>query len=157
MNAHVTPPQAASPATPQIDMELRAAQYIALRDKIEAMDEAHKNAKAPLVETLGQLNAVLLAGLDASKSESTRTKAGTVTKLLKKSATLADKEAFWNWVVANQAWDFLDYKANAIAVGDHLADLAEKAKTDPTIVPAPPPGVNWSTHYEAGVRRPSKK
>jgi len=74
--------------------------------------------------------------------ESVRTDTGTVYRTEKKSASLADPDAFMRYVIGNEAWDLLDRKANVKAVEDFIEenDLA-------------PPGVNFSTTYVVGVRR----
>ena len=47
-----------------------------------------------------------------------------------------------DFVIANAAWDLLDRKANVTAVEEFIKSKA-----------APPPGVNYSSTFVAGVRR----
>ena len=124
------------------DINTRVAQYVALRDKIKAQDDAHKVAMKPAKETLDQLNSVLLAHLISLSVNSASTDGGTVYRTEKKSASLADAKAFMDYVIANQAWDLLDRKANTTAVEEFIKGNA-----------APPPGVNFSSTYVVGVRR----
>jgi hypothetical protein len=124
------------------DINTRVAQYVALRDKIKAQDDAHKVAMKPAKETLEQLNSVLLAHLISLSVNSASTDGGTVYRTEKKSASLADAKAFMDYVIANQAWDLLDRKANTTAVEEFIKGNA-----------APPPGVNFSSTYVVGVRR----
>jgi hypothetical protein len=96
----------------------------------------------PLRETLESLNSVLLAHLNDMGGNSIATDAGTAYRTEKKSASLADSEAFMNYVIANQAFDLLDRKANVTAVEEHIKEND-----------APPPGVNFSSTFVVGVRR----
>lgn len=137
------------------DIAKRIRQYVALRDKINEIKERHKKELEPYNETLEQLNAALLALLNSTNGESVRTTEGTAYKKRKTSATIADGDAFRMFVITQGAWDLVDWKANVTAVSDFIEAQAKAAETDPTVVPSPPPGINWSVRYEAGVRRPT--
>jgi hypothetical protein len=124
------------------DMTQRVAQYVKLRDKIKKLDDTHKDNMKPYREMLDQLNGVILSALNDIGGESIRTEAGTAYRTEKKSASLADPEAFMQFVVENDAWDLLDRKANVTAVADFIDENN-----------GPPPGVNYSTRFEVGIRR----
>lgn len=124
------------------DIATRVSQYVKLRDMIKAKEAEQKAALKPLKETLEQLNAVLLAHLNQIGGDSVSTGGGTVYRTEKKSASLADAQAFMDYVIANQAFDLLDRKANVSAVEEHIKEND-----------APPPGVNFSSTYVVGVRR----
>jgi hypothetical protein len=124
------------------NFNLRIAQYVKLRDKIREIEEKHKSELKPYRDTLEQLNGVMLNALLAIGSDSTSTEAGTVYRTMKKSASIADVSTFWKYVVENEAWDLIDKRANVTAV----ADFIEEHKN-------PPPGVNFNTRFEVGVRR----
>lgn len=128
------------PAARTIDYYV--GRYVQLRDLIHREDEAHKERMRPHKETLEKLNAVLLQHLLNAGVESARTNSGTVYRVVKKSASIADKEAFWQYVVANQAFDLIDVRANKTAVEDFVKDNNQL-----------PPGVNFSSITEVGVRR----
>jgi hypothetical protein len=89
---------------------------------------------------------VLLNHLNAIGGNSLNTDAGTVYRTEKKSASLSDSTAFMDYVIANSAFDLLDRKANVTAV-------TEFVKENNT----PPPGVNFSSAYVVGVRRPTQE
>lgn len=129
-------------STPTADISKRVGQYIALRDEIKRLDDEHKLKMKVFRETLEKLNGVLLEHLNTINGESVRTDAGTVYRTEKKSASLADPDAFMHFVVENEAWDLLDRKANVIAVADFIKEQS-----------ATPPGVNFSSRFEVGVRR----
>lgn len=122
-------------------------QYVRLRDTIEAADKKHNEKLKPAREYLEALNGALRDKLIEAGVDSAKTSAGTAYKTLKKSATVADAGVFRDFVVSNAAFDLVDMRANAPAVaaylGNHNGEL--------------PPGINYSTRVEVGVRRPSEK
>lgn len=124
------------------DIAKRVEQYVKLRDLIKQKDDDHKKSMAPFKETLEQLNSVLLAHLNGIGGQSVSTDNGTVYRTEKKSAALADAQAFMDFVVANQAFDLIDRKANVTAVEEFIKENN-----------TPPPGVNFSSTFVVGVRR----
>jgi hypothetical protein len=128
--------------TPAIDIEKRVEQYVALRDKIKALDDAHKTKLEPFRDALETLNGMLLAHLGTINADSVSTGAGTVYRTAKKSASLQDAEAFMAYVKTSNNWDLLDRKANAKAVEDYVTQHGSL-----------PPGVKYSVMHVVGVRR----
>lgn len=124
------------------DIAKRVEQYIQLRDLIKKKDDEHKKEMAPFKETLEKLNSVLLGHLNGIGGQSVSTDYGTVYRTEKKSASLADAQAFMDFVVANQAFDLIDRKANVTAVEEFIKENN-----------SPPPGVNFSSTFIVGVRR----
>lgn len=118
------------------------SQYVRLRDKIKEAEDAHKAKLKDAKEHLEHLNNTLLERLNQVGGESVKTSSGTVYRTTKRSASIADGDAFRQFVITNEAFDLVDWRANANAVDDFIKE--EKA---------PPPGVNFSTHYTVGVRR----
>ncbi len=125
-----------------IDINRRVAQYVALRDKIKSMDEEHKTSMKPYRDLLEKLNNVLLQHLTSINANNASTEAGTVYRTQKRSASIADGDAFLRYVIENNAWDLLDRKANVTAAFDYAKENKQ-----------PPPGVNLSSRWEVGVRR----
>ena len=117
-------------------------QYVRLRDEIKRLDDEHKERMKSHREVLEKLNNVLLGHLNDINGDSVRTDTGTVYRIAKKSASLADPDAFMRFVIGEQAWDLLDRKANVTAVADFIEENE-----------SPPPGVNFSTTFVVGVRR----
>jgi CRISPR/Cas system-associated protein Cas7 (RAMP superfamily) len=128
--------------TPKIDINVRVAQYVKLRDLIKAKDDEHKKNMLAYKETLEKLNAILLDHLNVVGVNSASTDSGTVYRTEKKSASLADPQAFMTFVIANHAFDLMDRKANTVAVEAFIKENN-----------APPPGVNFNSTFVAGVRR----
>lgn len=131
-----------------MDIDKKVEQFIALRDKRRALkaqfEEADKSLRV-LQETLeGQLSAFM----SANKTENLKTAHGTCYTTVRYSASLADADAFMNFVIGHQAFDLLDRRANATACRDYLAEH----KDMPLI-----PGCNLSALEHVGVRRKSTK
>jgi hypothetical protein len=139
------------PAT--FDLEKRVGQYVKLRDHIKALKAKHEEELAKPNALLENLNGILIDYLNKNNTLSARTAAGTVGRRTKRNTTISDKSAFWTYVVTQGDFDMIDYKANPNSVEQYILKQAERAKTDPTVEVGPPPGVNYSVRYEAGVTR----
>lgn len=118
------------------------SQYVKLRDKIKEADDAHKRKLEPARAHLEKLNAHLLERLNDVGGESVKTAHGTVYRTTRRTASIADGDAFRGYVISKQLFDLVDWRANANAVDDFI-----KAKG------VQPPGVNFTTAYTVGVRR----
>jgi len=141
--AAVTSEVAHSPAAPKVvDIDTRVGQYIRLRDKIKEQDDAHKEKMRPAREALEKLNSIMLEYLQSVKVDSASTGSGTVYRTMKKSATIADGDAFMRHVIGNEEWELMDKKANATAVEAFIEENG-----------VAPPGVNYSVTAVVGVRR----
>lgn len=125
-----------------LDIAKRVDQYVRLRDLIKSQDDEHKEKMKPYREALEKLNGLLLAHLNQIGGDSVKSDAGTVYRTEKKSASIADGDAFMRYVIDNEAFDLMDRKANVTAVVDYIEENH-----------APPPGVNFSSTYVVGVRR----
>jgi hypothetical protein len=117
-------------------------QYVSLRDKIKESDKIHKDKTKPARDHLEILNNKLLERLIEVGGESVKTTSGTVYKTVKKSASIADGDTFRAFVIDNELYDLVDWKANPTATADYIEENQ-----------VPPPGVNYSTYAEVGVRR----
>jgi len=111
---------------------------------IKIKETEFKEAIGPYKKALDDMNALLLNHLNEIGANNVNTDAGTVYRTEKKAASLADPKAFMDYVITNKAWDLMDRKANTTAV-------AEFMKEHQTL----PPGVNFSSAFVVGVRRPS--
>lgn len=127
---------------PPPTFEIRVAQYIALRNLIRKEDDEHKEKMSKKRELLDMLNNQLLYMLDQSGAQSARTMAGTVYRKETKSATIADAATFRRYVIGSEAYDLVDWRANATAVAEYITENGE-----------PPPGLNYRTTINVGVRK----
>jgi mannose/fructose/N-acetylgalactosamine-specific phosphotransferase system component IIB len=132
------------PATPTtfVDVEKRVGQYIKLRDLKAEMKEKHESELKPVNETMQMIEDELKGALNAVNVTNMKTDAGTVSLSTKASASAADINAFWTWVITQGAFDMLDKKPNVTAITEYV-----KANG------VAPPGVNYSTYQGIGVRR----
>ena len=80
--------------------------------------------------------------LETAGAQSVKTKEGTVYASTRYTASLADPQAFMDYVIKHTAFDLLDRKANATAVRDFVENHN-----------ALPPGVNLNAIRTVGVRR----
>lgn len=117
--------------------------YIKLRDKRAQRKAAFENDDADDKHRQEKIEALLLVRFENAGLESIKTSAGTAYKTVKTSATIADKDAFFNgWVIPNQQWEFLDIKANKTSILDYK-----------TLNNDLPPGINWREEIAINVRR----
>lgn len=117
-------------------------QMVKTRDKLKEADDAHKERTKVARDYKERLEAALLAKLNEVGGESVKTAHGTVYRTTRRSATIADGDVFRQFVIGNEAFDLVDWKANANACDDFI-------KNEGT----PPPGVNFTTAFTVGVRR----
>lgn len=128
--------------TPAINIEKRIEQYVALRDKIKELNDAHKAALKPYNEMLDKLNDVLLSHLNTVGVDSAKTGAGTVYKTLKESCTVEDPDQFMRFVIGGEHWDLMERKASLTACRTFAEENASL-----------PPGVRINSVQVVGVRR----
>lgn len=127
---------------PQVTIGTRIQQYVALRDKIKAEDDAHKAKMKPAREALDTLNSVILGMLNTSGGDSIKTEFGTAYKTTKRSASLEDADKFMEWVIQKEAFELLERKVSVTA--------AEAYAEENGVLP---PGVKMTSSQVVGVRR----
>lgn len=131
---------------PTVPVGTLVDRYVKLRDRIKQVDDLHKEKTKAAREMLEQINAQLLDALNQSGSNSIATDAGTAYRIERASASIEDHTNFKTFVIANEEWDMIDWKANKTAVEDYLKEFD-----------ALPPGVKYSSAFVAGVRRSGDK
>lgn len=125
-----------------MDVGKRVEQYVGLRDRIKALNDAHDVKTKPFREMLEKLGNDLHKYLLDSHQDSAATENGTAYLTTTASATIADGAAFREFVIDQALWDMLDWKANKTAVEEYAKEYN-----------ALPPGVNFSRVQKIGVRR----
>lgn len=128
--------------------------YISLRDKKAELKAEFAKQQKPYDDALFQIESEMLAKMNDTGVESMKTAAGTAYKSIRSTVSVADKEAYKRFVLAQieaaeasaedplWAFDFLDVKANKSAVEDFLAAKDEL-----------PPGINLRREEVVGFRR----
>lgn len=117
-------------------------QYIRLRDKLKEAEDAHKEKTKNARAYLELLNGKLLERLNDVGGDSVKTPHGTVYRTTRRSASIADGDTFRQYVIEQEQFDLVDWRANANAVDDFIKENGVQ-----------PPGVNFSQAFTVGVRR----
>jgi hypothetical protein len=117
--------------------------YIELRDR-KATIKAKYDAKIDAVDAiLDKIEVVLLKTFEETGQNSANTDAGTAYKATRVSCTIADKDAFLDYVRSQEAWELADVRASKTGIEQYKGvnnDL--------------PPGVNWRETVVVNVNRP---
>lgn len=124
------------------DMNELVRQVVTTRDRLEVEKTAFKKKTEKAAKLLDRLEAKLLERLNEIGGNSVKTDHGTAFRSHKKSASIKDGDKFRKFVIDNNEFDIVDWRANANAVADYI----EQHK-------ATPPGVNYSISYTVNVRR----
>lgn len=138
-----------TPAAPDVQtkLDIRAGQYIKVRDALKTLKARHEEEEKPLVEMMNLLQGYFQGVLDSlGAATSVKTKSGTVIASTRYTASLVNADAFMRHVIGTESWDLLDRRANATAV----RDFVEKNSADPSSI-----GVKLTALKTIGVRRPS--
>jgi hypothetical protein len=118
------------------------ARYIELRDSKARFKAEYEAKVATIQETMDKIEAKLLEVFHTTGMESVKTEAGTAYASIRTSASVADKEAFLEFVRAKDEWSLLDIRASKLAVEQFVA-----ANEDV------PPGINLRQEKVVNVRR----
>lgn len=120
------------------------SKYIMLRDKKAEMKKEYEGKAAKVMEVMDKIEAVLLKTFQDTGSDSIKTEMGTAFKSTRSSATVADRDAYFGWVLADpeERMMFVESRANKTAVEQY------KAANDDL-----PPGLNWREEVVVNVRR----
>lgn len=117
-------------------------QYIALRD-LKSKKKADFDAEVAKIDAvMDQAEAALLKMMQESGLESVKTPHGTAYSTSRTSATLADRDAFRQFVLDHDAWELTDLRCNKTAVAQFKAANEDL-----------PPGVTWREEKVVNIRR----
>ena len=118
------------------------AKYIELRDKKAEIKNEYDSKVAKLDEVLDKIESTLLQTFDNAGMDSVKTEFGTAYTTERTSASVADKDAFMEYVKANGDWQLLEIRCSKTSVQqfkDENQDL--------------PPGVSWRSERVVNIRR----
>lgn len=124
------------------DMEKRVAQYVQVRDALDALAERQKAEAKPLKELLDVLGGVLQKFLDDNNLANLTTAAGSCYTSTRHTASVADAKAFMDYVIETKKFELLERRANPTAVKAFVQEHGHL-----------PAGVNMSALTSVGVRR----
>lgn len=117
--------------------------YIKLRDKIACMKKEHEAAVSPYKDAMDSIERHFMVQLKEKGAQSIGTKSGVVFMHTTNSATVADKEAFRNYLLASNEWALADIRAAKTAIKEFV-EVREDL----------PPGINWRSESVVRVNRP---
>ncbi len=116
--------------------------YVQLRDRREQRKTEFKAADSADESKQEKIEAILLARYQEQGIESARTQYGTAYKAKEGYASVADKDALWQYVNEHNARALLTITANRKEVRAHIDEYGEL-----------PPGVNWREEIRIRVNR----
>lgn len=117
--------------------------YIKLRDRKAEMKAEFDAQVAGIQEKMDKLEAKLLEVFNKTGTDSVKTPFGTAYISTRVSVTAVDREAFMNFVRANEEWSLLEVRPSKTAVEQF------RAANDNEI----PPGLNIREERVVNVRR----
>lgn len=120
----------------------RVEQYLKLRDKKAEIAKKHKEELAPYDEALRALENLFQQAMDAQGLENLKTEAGTAYKSTVGSVSVADWDAFFDYVRTNDAWHLVEKRPAKTAVEEVLEETGEL-----------PPGLDYSRTVKINVRK----
>lgn len=119
------------------------AVYIEARDAKASLKAEYEEKLAPLDEKLAKIEAKLLEVFQATGMESVKTEHGTAYTATRTTVSVADRDAFMDFIKAGDHWSMMEVRAAKTAVEQY------KAANEDTL----PPGVNWRSEVVVNIRR----
>lgn len=116
--------------------------YIEYRDKKAELKTKYEADVEDLDKKMAKIEAALLEAFDKTGMDSARTKSGTAYVAVRTSASVADKEAFMEFVKAKEEWPLIEVRASKTGV-EQFKSIHEDI----------PPGVNWREERVINIRR----
>jgi phage host-nuclease inhibitor protein Gam len=117
--------------------------YIQLRDKKAQMKSDFDASVAPINDKMEKLEAKLLDVFNKTGMDSVKTEHGTAYTAVRTTASVADREAFMDFVKANEEWSLLEVRASKTAI-EQFRDSNDNEL---------PPGVNIRSERVVNIRR----
>jgi len=117
--------------------------YIKLRDQKAQMKADFEASIAPLTEKMDKLEAKLLEVFNQTGMDSVKTEFGTAYATVRTSASIADRDAFMEFVKAHEEWSLLEVRVSKTAVEQY------RSANDDEL----PPGINVREERVVNIRR----
>lgn len=125
-----------------MNLDEAVEKYIALRDKKDALVRKHKEELKPYNERMDKIEAAILGLFNKTGQNSARTNHGTPYRSDVLSASVADRDAFLDFVRENEAWHFLENRVTKKAVQEYEQEHGEY-----------PPGIKTSVTTKININR----
>ncbi len=129
-----------------MNYEQAAERLLAVRDEIDALERAHKAAKAELTSRMVMLENWFTAKAQEDGLETIKTHAGTAYWSTHSTATVASRTELFDFCRTTGAWDLLEARASKTAVKSFIEGHG-----------VPPPGVNFSSTRVFNFRKANAK
>lgn len=120
------------------------AAYIKTRDEIAARKKLLEEELRPLQELQEKRENWLIGEIVRTGLKNLPTKHGTAYITRAESVTVADWDAFFDYVQRGEKWELLEHRAAKVGV---LEIMGEERQNPP------PPGLNYSALQKIGVRK----
>lgn len=117
--------------------------YIQLRDKKAQMKSDFDASVAPINDKMEKLEAKLLDVFNKTGMDSVKTEHGTAYTAVRTTASVADREAFMDFVKANEEWSLIEVRAAKTAI-EQFRDNNDNEL---------PPGINIRSERVVNIRR----
>jgi|APGre2960657404_1045060.scaffolds.fasta_scaffold00223_10 phage host-nuclease inhibitor protein Gam len=117
--------------------------YIRLRDKKAEMKSDFDASVAPINEKMDKLEAKLLDVFNKTGMDSVKTEHGTAYTAVRTTASVADRDAFMEFVKANEEWSLIEVRAAKTAI-EQFRDNNDNEL---------PPGINIRSERVVNIRR----
>lgn len=119
------------------------AVYIQARDEKASLKAEYDEKLAPIEEKLAKIEAKFLEVFYATGMESVKTEHGTAYKSTRTTVSVADRDAFMDFIKAGDHWSMMEVRAAKTAIEQY------KSANDEQL----PPGVNWRSEVVVNIRR----
>lgn len=120
------------------------AKYVELREKKANLKSEYDMQVAPIEAKMAKIEGKLLEVLDQTGGKSFRTPHGTAYVTVRTTASVADREAFFEFVKQNEEWPLMQVAVVKSAVEQYKSVNQEL-----------PPGINWREERVVNIRRSS--
>lgn len=120
------------------------AAYVATREEMKRMEEGLELRLKPMKELQERREEWLLQQINQSGLKNLPTLHGTAYITRAESITIADWDLFLQYILENEAWEFLERRASKKAVQELMGEERDRL---------PPPGVNYTAVQKIGVRK----
>jgi hypothetical protein len=120
------------------------SRYIELRDYVQAENKAHAARMKPYTESMAVLEGAANLLMRQTGQRGISTEAGSAFYVTTTSVTCQDPEAFREWMIRYQAWNFLT---------NHVAKEAVEAYIDGPGQGHPPPGIKYTPTVAVQFRK----
>jgi hypothetical protein len=120
------------------------AKYVELREKKANLKSEYAMQVASIEAKMAKIEGKLLEVLDQTGGKSFRTPHGTAYVAVRTTASVADRETFFEFVKQNEEWPLMQVAVVKSAVEQYKSVNQEL-----------PPGINWREERVVNIRRSS--